>query len=87
MCRRLQIFFALAAILQLAASVHAQPPTPWPAAEKRVILTPISPKEPRINGAKVYGVRPGKPLLFGIPATGERPMRYAVRDLPGGLSV
>ncbi len=87
MCRRLQIFFALAAILQLAASVHAQPPTPSLAAEKRVILTPTAPKEPRINGAKVYGVRPGKPLLFRIPATGERPMRYAVRDLPGGLSL
>ena len=69
MCRRLQIFFALAAILQLAASVHANPPTPSLAAEKRVILTPTAPKEPRINGAKVYGVRPGKPLLFRIPAT------------------
>ena len=39
----------------------------------------------RINGAKVFGVRPGSPFLFTIPATGERPLRYEARGLPAGL--
>ena len=55
--------------------------------EQAVILTPKPPRTPRINGAKVFGVRPGSPLLFTIPATGDRPMTFAVKDLPEGLSV
>ena len=51
------------------------------------ILTPPAPKTPRINGAKVVGVRPNSPFLFKIPATGERPMNYNVTDLPQGLIV
>ena len=51
------------------------------------ILTPKPPREPRINGARIFGVRPGSPLLFRIPATGERPMQFRVKDLPEGLEV
>ncbi len=54
---------------------------------ERVILTPKPPKAPRINGARIFGVRPGSPFLFRIPATGERPMQFAVNGLPDGLSV
>ena len=57
------------------------------AIEKAVILTPKPPPTPRINGARVFGVRPGSPFLFTIPASGERPMRFAVKDLPAGLTV
>ncbi len=49
------------------------------------ILTPKPPKTPRINGARVFGARPGSPFLFTIPATGERPMRFGATDLPPGL--
>jgi alpha-galactosidase len=55
--------------------------------EKAVILTPAPPSTPRINGARIFGVRPGSPFLFTIPATGRRPMTFAVDDLPAGLSV
>ena len=51
------------------------------------ILTPPSPETPRINGPTVFGVRPGAPLLYTIPATGRRPMRYSVEGLPKGLTV
>ena len=51
------------------------------------ILTPPSPREPRINGPSVYGVRPGRPFLYRIPATGDRPMRFSVQDLPSGLTL
>jgi hypothetical protein len=51
------------------------------------ILTPPAPLEPQINGAKVFGIRPGSPFLFKIAASGEKPMHYEVRNLPQGLSV
>jgi alpha-galactosidase len=53
--------------------------------EPKVILTPKPGPEPRINGAKIFGVRPGSPFLFTIPATGTKPMKYEVTNLPYGL--
>ena len=55
--------------------------------EEAVILTPKPAAAPRINGARVFGVRPGNPFLFTIPATGQRPMEFAVDGLPEGLKV
>jgi alpha-galactosidase len=55
--------------------------------EPAVILTPKSGPQPRINGARVFGVRPGSPFLFTIPATGERPMVFAAKGLPAGLTL
>lgn len=55
--------------------------------EEAVILTPKPSPAPRINGARVFGVRPGNPFLFTIPATGERPIEFAVDNLPEGLKV
>jgi len=55
--------------------------------EPKVILTPKAPPTPRINGPRVYGVRPGRPFLFIIPATGDRPMTFAADNLPPGLKL
>jgi alpha-galactosidase len=55
--------------------------------KEAVILTPKPPATPRINGARIFGVRPGHPFLFTIPATGQRPMTFAVEGLPEGLKV
>ncbi len=62
----------------------AAPATP---PEKWVVLTPAAPRKPRINGPRVYGVRPGAPFLYRIPATGDRPMNFGARNLPEGLSL
>jgi alpha-galactosidase len=51
------------------------------------ILTPPPPKEPRINGAKVFGVRPWSPFLYKVAATGEAPLKYHAFDLPGTLKI
>jgi alpha-galactosidase len=51
------------------------------------ILTPPAPAAPRINGPGVFGVRPGSPFLYTIPATGDRPMTFSAKDLPRGLKV
>ena len=46
------------------------------------ILTPPAPPTPRINGPDVFGVRPGSPVLYTIPATGDRPMTFSAKNLP-----
>jgi alpha-galactosidase len=49
------------------------------------ILTPRPGPAPKINGPAVYGVRPGRPLLYRIPCTGTRPIRFSAEPLPGSL--
>ncbi len=73
--------FLPTAVLALAFLVLPAP------GQEAVILTPKPPPTPRINGARIFGVRPGRPFLFTIPATGERPMTFEVDDLPAGLAV
>jgi len=51
------------------------------------ILTPKLSKEPRINGARVFGVRRGSPFLFKVPATGSLPLHYSAENLPQGLKL
>jgi alpha-galactosidase len=51
------------------------------------ILTPPAPREPRINGPSICGTRPGRPFLYRIPATGDRPMQFSARGLPAGLTL
>jgi alpha-galactosidase len=55
--------------------------------EEAVILTPKPPSTPRINGARVFGVRPGNPLQYTIAATGDRPMTFSAGGLPEGLKL
>lgn len=51
-----------------------------------VILTPKPRKQPQINSAGVYGVRPGSEIIYRIAATGEKPMKYMVSGLPAGCT-
>src|SRR4051794_46864 len=51
------------------------------------ILTPPPPATPRINGARIYGERAGRPFLFTIPATGDRPLVFTASGLPQGLTL
>lgn len=51
------------------------------------ILTPKAPATPKINGTSIYGVRPGSPFQFLIPATGDRPMTFTAKGLPAGLKI
>jgi len=64
-----------------------KPETIAPVREPAVVLTPKPSSRPGINGAKVFGVRPGSPFLFTIPATGKRPMTYRAGKLPAGLNL
>jgi alpha-galactosidase len=57
------------------------------AANSAEILTPKPPATPRINGARVFGVRPGSPFLYTIPTTGNEPIAWSAKGLPAGLSL
>lgn len=67
------------------------PPAPGraspPPDRSRPILTPPPSSSPRINGAKIFGVRPGAPFLFKVAATGAKPLEYAASGLPTGLGL
>src|SRR5919107_712001 len=51
------------------------------------ILTPKESPLPKINGPKLFGVRPKHPILFTIPATGKRPMTFSADNLPAGVKL
>ena len=51
------------------------------------ILTPADKPNPKINSAKIIGVRPGNPFLYTIAATGVRPMQFSANNLPKGLTL
>src|ERR1019366_4547679 len=51
------------------------------------ILTPSPSPAPRLTGPRVFGVRPGHPLVHRITATGERPMTFSAEGLPDGVTL
>ncbi len=71
---------AIAGLLLFGASYSAQ-------GEEGVLLTPKPPPAPHINGPRVYGCRPNRPLLYRIPATGTRPINFSADGLPDGLKL
>lgn len=58
-----------------------------PISNVKYILTPKPAATPKINGPRIYGVRPGSPFQYMIPATGDRPMTFTVTNLPKGLKL
>ena len=84
--QRLLAFFFAAALLWTPAWSQSAPDAPVPDLSQ-YILTPPAPPTPRINGAKVFGARPGSEFLFAIPASGDRPMTFTAEGLPKGLSL
>ena len=55
--------------------------------EGKYILTPEIGDAPVMHGPSVFGVRPGSPFLYTIPATGKNEIIFSVKGLPNGLNV
>jgi len=70
-------FAACVLLCEFASAAYAQ--------SQPEIRTPTPPHAPRVNGPSVFGVRPGAPFLYHIPATGDRPMLFFAEGLPSGL--
>jgi alpha-galactosidase len=60
-------------------------PEQLPNEGKPYILTPAPGKFPKINSPKLFGARPRNPFLYTIAATGDKPLRFEVSQLPKGL--
>jgi alpha-galactosidase len=81
----------LAAWLCLAAgSLYAQDTsagTNLTAREEQIIAAAKPGAAPRFNGATVVGIRPGTPFLHSLAVSGARPIAFAVKKLPAGLTL
>jgi len=77
-----RVVATIAALVLISAGALAEGP-----GNGGAILTPASSPTPRINGARIFGVRPGNPFLFTVAATGDRPMRFEADNLPAGLTI
>lgn len=75
----------LNAKIETSGSVVPEPVMPESRMTEKYILTPKPKAEPRINSAKVFGLRKGSPMLYTVAATGDRPMRFSAVNLPDGL--
>ena len=51
------------------------------------ILTPPEKAEPQINGADIWGVRPGHPVIFRVATSGARPIKFSAKNLPDGVTL
>ncbi len=87
--KNIVVFFGIAFLLFVYINLQAQTPEQKAHVDslKAFILTPAPAEMPRINGAKVFGVRPNAPFLYMIPASGKRPMTFKVANLPAGMKV
>ncbi|KAF0096036.1 MAG: alpha-galactosidase [Puniceicoccaceae bacterium 5H] len=56
-------------------------------AAEAVANASVDQTRPRLNGPKVFGVRLGRPILFSLAVSGERPLRFEALNLPTGLSL
>ena len=81
---RVVLTFLVAIAVQFACSTEAPTQTSDP---QSPILTPKPPREPRINGPKVYGCRPARPFLYRIPCTGQRPITFSAAGLPDSIKL
>ena len=50
-------------------------------------VTPWDQGEAAIHGPSIFGASVGKPFLYTIPATGERPLKFGAEGLPEGLQL
>ncbi len=69
-------------VISAALSSHA-----FGAQTDITISTAAPPATPRILGPSLLGAIPGSPFLYGIPATGQAPLKFAAADLPTGLAI
>ena len=58
-----------------------------PSGIQPTIAMPITIPAPHIHPPAVVGFRTGTPLLWTLPVTGERPMKFVAKGLPNGLTL
>ena len=85
--KRITIIMMLLTVATYVFSSVGSTPPPEGSADERIILTPPPPHEPRVNCAKVFGLRPGSECRFLVATSGDRPMTFSAKGLPKGLYI
>ena len=83
--KKKSVLMIVAIVLILCINFSCGPGNGSSPDESKIILTPAPSPNVRINGAKVFGVRPGSAFFFKIPATGKKPLKYEVLNIPESL--
>lgn len=86
-CRRPTAFLIAVAAVGALMTLGCKPAVVATQDRTAHILTPRPPLTPRINGPRVFGVRPGSPLMFQVAVTGQRPIEYGAIHLPEGATI
>jgi alpha-galactosidase len=48
-------------------------------------MPPARPASPALNGARIFGCRPGSPVIISLAASGTGPLKFEADPLPRGL--
>jgi len=75
------------AVIIMAQGAPEKPEVIIPAAEPAPPVASSHSAAPQLNYPRITGATPGRPFLFMIPASGDGPLTYAVRNLPAGLAL
>ena len=51
------------------------------------VLTRADASAPAFHGADIWGVRPGRPVIFRVPVSGARPLEFSAKYLPEGVTL
>lgn len=68
-------------------SFAAESPDASPSGQPSMFTGTKLDAKPQLNGPRVVGVRVGTPFFHALAATGNRPMKFAARSLPAGLTL
>ena len=91
-CHQLSLALVASLIGGMAAAAETVKPKDGPqptrdSGDELVVLTPKAGPQPRLNGATIYGCRPGHPFIYRIPCQGQRPLSFTADGLPPSLQL
>jgi alpha-galactosidase len=75
------------ALITMAPGAQERPEFLAPVVEPAPPIAASRTAAPELNYPRITGATPGKPFMFQIPASGDEPMTFAVKNLPAGLKL
>jgi alpha-galactosidase len=75
------------AVLVLNTDAKDKPQAAEPPKAPTPDVGPVAGPKPAIHYPRIVGATPGRPFLFLIPATGEKPLAFTAEGLPAGLTL
>jgi hypothetical protein len=79
--------FALVSLATILPAQIISPNTNLTAREEQIIAAAKVGAAPQFNGARVIGIYPGRPLIYSLAVSGERPILFSAKNLPAELKL